>query len=184
MDADGKNWDLKLINFETHVKSLARNRDGEIFFNSGPEKAKVVIQTLFKVAQKRLDIYSGALDKEIYSKELFQSLLDEKGISADQIRVILTKPDNADQELLSYLTEKNIEVREYPETGGHLIVADGDCYRFEHNHESKKAYFAFGAVDTDESIIKKLKHAFNEMWRHGTAVPAGNTGAPTLSAEA
>lgn len=95
---------------------------------------------------------------------MFAHLLDEKKIPSRKVRVILTEPAHANEELVSYLQDRGIEVKSHVDVGGHLIVADGDCYRFEHDHQTKKAFFAFGAKLGPDSVLEKLEDAFKSMW--------------------
>ena len=161
---------MGLLNFETHVNFLSRARNGEEFFNSGPEKAPIVISALFRTAKKSIDIFSGSLDKEVYTKDMFAHLLDEPEIQPEKIRVVVTKPESVNEELYSYFHDNGIEVKYHDDIGGHLIVADDDCYRFEHDHEDKKAYFAFGVKDSTSSSLPKLRKAFEKIWKRAELV--------------
>ena len=136
-----------MLNFEAHVNSLSKNRDGEIFFYFGMERGLIVVGTLSRAAKRSIDVYSGCLDEGVYTQNMFKSLLDEQKIQPENIRVIVADPDkvkNEDKELVTNLSGEGIRVKSFEDTGRHLIVADGDCYRFEHDHENKKAFFAFG----------------------------------------
>lgn len=172
-----------MLNFETHVNALANNRDGELFFNSGPEKASIVVRALFRAARKSIDIYSSHLDKQVYSQSLFEDLMT-RGVEPKNIRVILTEPAQADTDMIEFLQRCGVSVKEHAEIGGHLIVADGDCYRFEHDHEGKKAFFAFGASsDGQESTLSKLKESFQTMWSRAPGVDASNCSAIEATAQ-
>ena len=161
---------MSLLNFDTHVNFLSRARNGEEFFNSGPEKASIVISALFRTAKKSIDIFSGSLDEKVYTKDMFAHLLDEPEIQPDKIRVVVTEPNSVNKDLLSYFHDNGIELRYHGDIGGHLIVADGDCYRFEHDHEDKKAYFAFGTKNGTNSILPKLRKAFEKIWERAELV--------------
>ena len=164
---------MTLLNFETHVNSLSKNRDGEIFLNSGMERASIVVGALFRVAKKSMDIYSGCLDGGVYTQDMFASLLDEQKIQPENIRVIVTEPDKVkkeNKELVTFLNGRGILVKSFEDIGRHLIVADGDCYRFEHDHENKKAFFAFGVKNDTDAVLNKLQKAFENMWNRADSL--------------
>lgn len=165
-----------LMTFEARVHALAQRRKGDVFFNSGPDKARVVARHLFDAANSSIAIYSGGLDENIYSEQMFDSLL-EGGLEPDAVRVIISEPEGAgrNDELLAHLTFVGIEVRHHADVGAHMIVVDNDCYRLEHDHDGKRAAFAFGNNLKDgTNLPKRLLSIFDQMWERATP-PAATT---------
>ena len=123
--------------------------------------------------EKHRYIYSGCLDREVYTQDMFKSLLDAQKIQPESIRVIVTEPDKVkkeNKELVAYLSGKEIRVKSFEDIGRHLIVADGDCYRFEHDHENKMAFFGFCVKNDVDAVLNKLQNAFESMWNRADSL--------------
>ena len=113
-------------------------------------------------AKSCIDIFCESLDEKVYTKDIFVHLLNESGIQPEKIRIVVTEPKNVNEKLLSYFHDNGIKLRYHKHIEGHLIVTDGECYRFEHDHKDQKAYFGFGVKNNRN--FSKLRKSFENIW--------------------
>lgn len=158
---------LELDGFKDKVDFMARLRDekgaGLIYSNSGPRKARILISKLLEVAKEEVVIYTGGLADDVYTQEMFDDAL-ARGIKPENIRVIYSNEnESANLELIAHLKRKGVEIKQYDNVGAHMLVADGDCFRIEHDNENRRALFAFGNVKA-----KDFLSSFDKLWNVAT----------------
>ena len=82
-------------NYKEYVKEKAKKKDAEIFPNGTVEHAKVVIENLFEIAQRKINIFSGQL-ADVY----------ESDVILENIKKFLEK-SNSELKILLQDVEKN-----------------------------------------------------------------------------
>lgn len=153
--------DMDILVFARTVDQLARDRKGELYANSGPSHARVVVEKLLDEAESCVDIYAGGLNGKVHDLKTYERLIDR--IGADKIRVVLTQEEDSDgvnRDLLEFLKQEKVQIRRFREVGYHLIVVDGKSFRVEEELETMKALFSFGG-----ELPKKFQETFNTIWK-------------------
>lgn len=166
---------MSLDSYRERVEELARRRDGTPIYNGSIEHAAIVIEKLFAHASDRMLILSGKLNARVYGhgKVMREArlFLAEAG---HLVRILLEEDDEKDLKDHPFFEEfanyDNVKVRTVPSEwqeryGFHLIVMDGDSYRFERDKRYHAAIAAFG--DTDGA--KRFENIFDTLWEQSEA---------------
>jgi hypothetical protein len=145
-----------------------------VFPNSGPEHARVVLDTMFANAQTSISVYSEMMHNDGYDPALVRAFLDRAETPSSggdaPLRVLVEREDvfkNA-ASVLSRLKDlvrnSKIEVRVLQDPKwNHLVVVDDRHVRVEQSHPERKAVVAFG-----QKQLGGLLHArFDQMWAKG-----------------
>lgn len=158
------------------VQRAAAERKGEPIFNGSVDHARVIARTMFKNAHSAVSILAGDLDARVYGPddvldeaEFFLSRADHK------INILL---EEADEHLVvrhpffkRFRDHENLQVRQLPTELSsslkfHIMVADGECYRFEEDKSKVAAVAAWG----DPKGGKVLEQLFDTLWAVGSPV--------------
>lgn len=162
--------------YREQVKIAAEARNGEPVYNGSLEHAAVLAEAMFAHAQKEVCILSGELNARVYGREkvveqanLFLADPEHKAriLVEDQ-----TSLDWINHPLLKALEDNdNVEVREVPHFlkdryKFHLIVMDGDSYRYEPDKNEPMAIAAFGDAKGGEN----MQNIFSILWNESKPV--------------
>lgn len=151
------------------VARAAAEKNGEPVFNGSIDHARVIAEAMFKNAQNTVDIFSGQMNARVYGPD---KVVDEAeqflAVPSRRMRVIVEDGNvvSIQHPLFARLQHaNNLEIRLLsPEVSRvikfHLMVADGDCYRFESDKEKVAAIAAWG----DDKGGKNLQNIFNSLW--------------------
>ena len=168
---------LRLETFRERVERAASARNGEPIYNGSLEHAAVIVEMMFGNAHKNVDILTGRLNARIYARDrvveqarLF--LVDH----SHKVRILIEE-DVGDDELMNHpflagrTGARNVEVHRLDAgmrdgVPFHLLVMDGDSYRFEQDKRVHEAVAAFG----NETVAANLQHIFDTVWAHSTPV--------------
>lgn len=156
--------------YREKVQRLALERTGEPFFNASEDHAAIIVENMFRSAQKEVCIFTRNLAPRIYGRdasvqwaEIFLS--DD---SEHSLRVILREGDLLTLETnplyravkgarnVSFAALDNA-VHDVVESS--FMVADADSYRFEPDKTKCEAVAAFNS-----SHAKTLQGIFDRMW--------------------
>jgi hypothetical protein len=163
-----------LVEYKKRVEQLARLRNGEPISNGSHDHAAIIIEQMFKSAEKQVSILSGNLNARVYGRtdvvEQAKLFLTE---SERRVRILLESHDPLilkDHPLFERLrNNENLSVKVVPEElrekyEYHFLVMDDDSYRFEPTKDAPTAVAAFGDKKTAENIL----NIFNMLWEVST----------------
>ena len=162
---------MKLIEYQEHVRSLARIRDGEPVFNASVEHAAIAIESLFSSATAHVDILSGACNARVFGRSAVveEARLFLASSAENRLRIILENDaprDRAVHPFFQMCSEfPNVALRVATQDvkgqyGFHLIVTDNDNYRFEIDKTKTAAVAAFG----DDAGAGNLADIYEYLW--------------------
>ena len=168
---------MDLNEYKRYVRTLAAKRDGQPFYNASMDHASVVIESLFAIANERIDVLTGSFNPRVYGRE---AVIEEAKLflatsRGNRLRVILETDSETDREYHPLFRAcahfPNLEVRTAPEEvnkqyGFHCVLVDDDSYRFESDKETPSAVAAFGDPDS----AARLDKAFSMIWERCTVV--------------
>lgn len=147
--------------------AAAQESASEAFLNRHVEHAWVIIDLLFRKADRRVEILTGGLNPAIYGDarvvESAIAFLDRSWAPspAEQNLVILLEKDTdcADHPLISRARayREQIEIRRVPETMRdtypfHFVIADSKHYRCKKLRGLPEAVVQFNAPETAETL--------------------------------
>ena len=169
--------DRAMDEYSQLVRTRALERDGQPLYNASVDSASVVIENLFKSANRKIDILSGDLNPRVYgrSEVVEEAMLFLISNPEHRIRVLLEKDLAAVRKLHPFFKMfsefGNVELRIAPSElqkkyTFHFVVVDKDCYRFESNKELPAATVAFG----DLAGAGNLSGIYDRLWNQ--SVPA------------
>jgi hypothetical protein len=157
-------------NYREQVRRIASRRDGEAVFNASDEHAAIVVEEIFRTAQRQVSILTGHLAPRIFARdrllswsEIFLSDPEHRlRILAREGEIDKLGPNPAYEQLQGY---PNVEVRALPdsleaEIAFRFITADDDIYRFEPDKNKCAAVAAFG----DSKVAQHLQEVFDTLW--------------------
>ena len=152
------------------VENLAKNQTNELFFNSGPTHAAIVMAAIFKYSNATVKMYSGGVNGAVSNDEEYLRNLDaflKRGklvILADQD---LSKSQNKIFKILR-ANEKNVEMYITPyritldgSNPIHFTVGDDTMVRIETDVNEYHAQVNFG----NKKEASEFKEIFREMLR-------------------
>ena len=158
-------------NYKEYVKEKAKKKDAEIFPNGTVEHAKVVIENLFEIAQRKINIFSGQLADVYESDVILENIKKFLEKSNSELKILLQDVEknskklkkNAFVKLCEDFSEK-CEIQTAAEDDktrkNHFITVDGKSYRFEPNKKEKRAIACFN----DKDFTKKIDGVFKAMF--------------------
>lgn len=184
-NGDGKVTDIKNIkipstpDIEAYIKNveyMACNHISDFFYNSGPFHAGIVMQNLFKSAEKYVNIFAGDINGTIssyYIDEMGEFLTNNKN---SHLTILLENEPSSTAPILSklkYLTQiSNLETRikigvvtnkdaiiKQNDSVVHFTISDDRMYRLEEDTENYFAKVNFN----DPSKTLELKDIFNKL---------------------
>lgn len=162
--------------YREQVKLAAEARNGEPVYNGSLEHAAVLAEAMFAHAQKEVCVLSGELNARVYGRadvveqaNLFLADPDRKALFLIENEAAL---DAENHPLLRALSDNaNVEFRIVPTEVSekydfHLMVMDGDSYRFEKDRKEPVAIAAFG----DKKGAENMKSIFSVLWEMSSPV--------------
>jgi hypothetical protein len=147
--------------YQKMVAQVAAAADGRVIVNRSESHAAVVIEHVFRSAEKKIDIITGRLHKPIYGNpavidaavKFFEAYPDGKMNILSEERVEETHPmlaalqgvrDRIDLRVMSADLAKG--------TPFHFAVADSRSFRFEPDKTTFEAYGQFGEPKTGATL--------------------------------
>lgn len=157
--------------YKALVKRLADQKSSETIPNASISHAAVVIENLFSHADKSIRIFTGELNKEVYSlsavREAAKDFLAKRaGTLEILIQNLLGAGDISEHQLIrDCLENSNCKVQYVTDENDkkincHFIVADGRAWRFEPDKNTFEAIACFN----DQDSAKKLESIFNTIF--------------------
>lgn len=161
---------MSLETYRERVKKLARERKGEPIYNGSVDHAAIIVESMFAEAKSYVHILSEGLNPRVYGPDDV----------VEQAKLCLAEPNRTMKILIEindldrlkthpYFDEladsKNLEVRFVPSElqaryDFHLLVMDGDSFRFEQDKSKHEAIAAFG----DSKSAANLESLFQKIW--------------------
>jgi hypothetical protein len=152
--------------YRTYVQAVAREADGrQTILNRSPAHASVIISTIFRTTQRRVEILTGRLRDDIYgTPEVVESAVSFLSRNPEARMEIVSiegvaMPDNHfltalrlhrvvnDQVFLGRCTEAQARVH-----GFRFLVGDGQHYRFQSDPANTEAVVQFGRNETGRKL--------------------------------
>ena len=168
-------------NYRKKVKLAASAKTGEPIYNGSIDHAEILTESLFANAQKDICILSGGLNPRVFGTD---DVVEQARLflanPEHTVRVLVEETSVADRDGHPFYDEfwggkerPNIEFLQVPQHikdiyEFHVIVADGDSYRFEKDKCEPVAIAAFG----DKRGGENLQSAFEALW--ATGMPLAN----------
>jgi hypothetical protein len=161
---------MSISDFKKKVQAAAKARNGEPLYNSSLEHAAILTEAMFQYANDEVCILSGELNARVYGRG--EVVEQAKLFLADpdhSLRVLVESSSEADREdhpfYEEFLDHDNAKFRQVPPKLRekyifHLMVMDGDSYRFEEDKGLPSAVAAFG----DTSGGENLGRIFETLW--------------------
>lgn len=163
--------DMTLEEYRQFVRSQAREQDGQAIYNESIEHASIVVENLFKNAEKKIDVLSGSFNARVYGRDevVKEAELFLASSLENKLRIILESDSEESRSLHPFFRAcshfPNLEVRIAPESvqnqyDFHFVVMDGTSYRFEGDKTKPAAVAAFG----DEAGAQNLDKIHSLLW--------------------
>jgi hypothetical protein len=157
------------------VCKLANKESDEIFFNSSPAHAEIVLGTIFSKANKIVRIHSHSLNPIVtggsyYLNEL--SAFFERGGKAKIILENKVTPDSKVQQLINKFSSQ-VELKEMYKSGigrkdddgnmvpVHFTTGDNNSYRIEHDVNGRIAECCFNSP----SVVHRINNLFDSFFK-------------------
>lgn len=166
----------------TVIEKLRLSKGGEpqVFENSGPDHARIVLDVMVGDCSKTLDIVSGDLSRDVWGVQWIKDFLARGGEPA-RIRVLLDEISGNEvpkSSALFGLNDTRIEVRRLSRPfAAHLCIGDRKHIRLEYKKSTCEASITFGdenAAGTDASAM------FNNLWDAGDEIGIPNEAATAI----
>jgi len=153
----------ELLNYTEFVENLASKGKDEVFFNSGPEHAAIVMSRIFKYSNKEVRILCGGFNGAVSNDEEYLKYLEaflqrggrlkilaEEDLSkgASKIFKILKKHR---QNVELYLTHSRVTLKDTPV---HFAVGDDKMLRLETGTRDYTAQVNFGDASEADIFIR------------------------------
>lgn len=174
-----------LADYRKRVAALAAARTGEPISNGSVDHAAIIIEQMFKSAERQVSILSGSLNARVYGRD---EIVDQAKFflaqSNHRLRILLESDDVMlfrDHPLFERMrTNDNIEVGIVPAAMRdkytyHFMVMDDDSYRYEPTKNAPTAVAAFG----DRETTSNLSNIFTILWDTSTRVDLRSSAALT-----
>lgn len=169
--------DEKMNSYRAKVKNAASLKNGEPIFNESISHAAILVEELVGSANEQVKILTGELNPRVFASEDVM----------EQFRLFLADPEHKVRILVEDFTQEDLEVHpiitEFGNTGRielkkvpadvqktydfHLLVADGESYRFEQDKTKSVAVAAFGHPKGGQN----LDNVFDQLWDKSTEFP-------------
>lgn len=167
---------MSLIEYRARVERAAQNRNAERIYNGTTEHAQVVIETLFRTADKDVLVLNSCINNKVFGTEntleAADAFLNKEGAS---IRVLVeNEPAGGWKDNLfvrKFGERKNVSIKLVPDYvksmfDFHFTVADKASYRFEADKTKHAAIASFG----DDDAGQNLASIFEKLWPVGVNI--------------
>lgn len=151
---------------------LSQTGAPQVFENSGPDHARVVLSVLVGDCHKTLDIVSGDLVRDVWSAQSIREFLARGGESA-RMRVLLddipgdTIPKSS---ALFGWSDPRIHVKRLRNPFvAHLCIGDKKHIRLEYKKSTCEASITFGE---ENGVGNSASEMFNNLWNAGDEIGA------------
>lgn len=169
----------QLEQYRDLVMDAAKSKNGDPIYNASLEHAAILVENLFKVAERDVNIFSGSLNPRVFGgSKVLDRAAQFLGRSGSKVRIIVENEADIDIEdhpfLKRFKDTDDLELvrldKDLSEkTAYHFIVADSDSYRFEKNKSKPAAVASFGDAPGGE----RLSTIFEKLWQKSKVIPLG-----------
>jgi hypothetical protein len=163
---------LNDMNYLDFVEGFAREGKNQVFFNSGPIHAAIVMSRIFKYSKDTVKIYCGGFSGTVSNDERYlknlQNFLENGGqlkilaerdlsnAGKSKIFPLLRKHSSSVEMYRAQLHVRNIDINKPV----HFTIGDNRMIRLETGTDDYTAEVNFGDVDK----AKRLSDLFTEVW--------------------
>lgn len=160
------------MDYKIFVESLAKSGIDQVFFNSGPIHAAIVMSRIFKYSQEKVDIYCGGFTGTVSNDEQYLKHLSQFLERGGKLRVLAEKDLSkaGGNEIFRVLKKhrSSVEMRRaeikviFKSTNEpvHFAVGDDRMLRLETGTADYTAEVNFG----DPQKAKSLENLFDRVW--------------------
>ncbi len=162
--------------YREKVRRLSLEQSGEPFFNASEDHAAIIVENMFRVAEREVCIFTSHLAPRIYARDECVSwatifLADDQ---EHTLRVVAKEGDVsllADNPLFKAVKRSDkFELRAIPDAmadgiKARFMTADGDHYRFEPDKTKCEAVASFGSP-----VASELQQVFETLWTGSSPV--------------
>ena len=159
--------------YKKAVKESAENKSEDLIPNGGVEHAQVVIENLFNIARKNINIFSGQLNHKVYAVDNIVSSIDRFfNKTKGTLRILLQEKDVTleNNDLIKLCREfsgrseiKVVTDQEDKKRNNHFITVDDKAYRYEPDKNLTDAIVCFNAKE----FVVKVNKVFNDLFKRG-----------------
>jgi hypothetical protein len=162
------------------IERLAAGRISQRIPNGVPAHASILLEAMFKHAQRDVRIYSGKLSADTYDQnELVMAAKRFLGRRGTRLRILLQEQESTvvERKFIQALKSVDGACGEFElrtatgvyatDRAKHFAVMDECGYRFETNHEETKAVANFNEPPMAQELISAFDRAF-EIATHMT----------------
>jgi hypothetical protein len=156
------------------VNECAVAADGRVIFNRSPTHAAVVIENLFRVTEKEVDILTGHLFEPVFAT---QSLIDSavsflSNHKDSRLKIIHDDPIEPLHPFLAAISAaklmERVDIRPMtPElkeaTPYHFAVGDARHFRFEPSKKTFEAVAQFGEPEVGGKLKVRFDHLYSSL---------------------
>lgn len=159
-----------LNEYREHVELLASLRNGEPISNGSLEHAAILIEQMFKSADRQVSILTSALNARVYARD---RILDQAkmflALGSRRLNILLESDDAGlvrEHPFFERIRNNdNVEARRVPANVRnsykyHFLVMDDDSYRFEPTKDAPTAVGVFG----NKTTASRLSGIFSLLW--------------------
>lgn len=131
---------LEIKEYTEFVEKLASTSENEVFFNSGPVHAAIVMSRIFKYSEKNVKIFCGGFNGEVSNNDEYLKYLDE----------FLSKPETSITAIVENDLSKSEDskifavLKNYPKKVNLYHTTRRVWYESESNDTRKFVHFAIG----------------------------------------
>ena len=157
-----------LLEYQSRIDQKARGNSSDLISNGTTEHAKILITTIFGKATRKIEIFTGFLNPEVYDDQrLIDSALRFLKKENTKMDVIVQEDDhtlisnalvNATKEKENF-TIKEAGVKDKKEKC-HFIVADGKSFRYEPDREKSTGIGCFYNTEVGNILTEYFSKLF------------------------
>lgn len=166
---------FNLVEYEEYIKNLSDNNSSDIFYNSSPRHAQIVLTKIIEKTQKHLCIYCGNMTTfEIFDNPDYLNAL-KNYLNKENVQVEILLSDYQDaffkKDIYKLLYEHkdkvvlkktwNKDEIKFDNNPIHFTLSDDKTYRLETDIEKKIAIGNFN----DAKTVEVLKGTFYEYFK-------------------
>lgn len=165
----------ELQRYRESVKTAISVRDGTPVYNASIDHAAIIVGEMFAHAREDIRLFTGRFNEAVYGtpqvREQAMAFLSDPTHKVH----ILIEDEVEDRALRQHPffqesgNQVNLEVRRLKrgvyDTNFHMMLMDGESYRFEPNKDQPEAVATFG----DKKTTGHLVDIFDKLWREGVA---------------
>ncbi len=158
-----------LLEYQQRIDQKARENSSELISNGTIEHARILIASIFSVANKKIEIFTGFLNPIIYNdKKIIDSAFNFLKKQNTKIEVVVQENDHS-LGLNEFVNEaknnKQFVLKEANEIDKneqyHFIVADSKSFRYE---PDKAKNIGIGCFNKP-AFAEKLNNRFQEIFK-------------------